>query len=125
MEHCNGGSFEKYIEDHKHCSEELIWKFLREFCRGYEVLYDLHVVHRDIKPENILVHNNTFKIVDFGFSKKLYHHSIEQNLSIKGTPLYMAPELEFDQKGSSKLDMFSLGIVVFQFAFNDFPFYKK
>ena len=71
-----------------------------------------------------MIHNGVFKIADFGFSKKLNHHNIEQNLSIKGTPLYIAPELEFDQKGSSKVDMFSLGIMLFRFAYSEYPFYN-
>ena len=93
MEYCNGGTFEKYIEQNWNCAEELIWRFLRDFCKGYKVLYDLHLIHRDIKPENILIHNGKFKIADFGLSRKLNHHSIEQNISMKGTPLYLAPEL--------------------------------
>lgn len=91
MEFCNGGSFETYINRNQNCSEEIIWRFLREFAKGYQVLYDTHLVHRDIKPENILIHNGKFKIADFGLSRKIDHHNLTQNLSVKGTPLYIAP----------------------------------
>ena len=36
---------------------------------------------------------------------------------MKGTPLYMAPELKFEESGSSKVDVFSLGIVLYRLAF--------
>ena len=95
MEYCNGGSFEKYIFKHPNLEEAKIWSFLRDFCRGYRVLYDSHLIHRDIKPDNILIHNGVVKIADFGFVKKVNHHRIVQNISSKGTPVYMAPELNF------------------------------
>ena len=64
---------------------------MKDFVKGYRVLYDCHLIHRDIKPENILLHNGTFKIADFGLSRKMNHHNLTQNLSVKGTPLYIAP----------------------------------
>ena len=50
------------------------------------MLFDNEVVHRDIKPENILIHNG-----DFGLSKSVQNTEIIENMSAKGTPLYMAP----------------------------------
>ena len=55
------------------------------------MLFDNEVVHRDIKPENILIHNGDFKIADFGLSKSVQNTEIIENMSAKGTPLYMAP----------------------------------
>jgi serine/threonine protein kinase len=37
---------------------------------------------------------------------------------VKGTPLYIAPELQFESQGNSKIDVYSFGIVVFRLAFN-------
>lgn len=38
---------------------------------GCKFLYDNGIFHRDLKPANILIHNNTIKIGDFGFCKRL------------------------------------------------------
>ncbi|ETO12546.1 hypothetical protein RFI_24828, partial [Reticulomyxa filosa] len=61
-----------------------------------DALYFLHshsVIHRDIKPQNILLcGDNCVKLCDFGFAKTLPSESTVLT-SIKGTPLYMAPEL--------------------------------
>lgn len=84
------------------------------------------MVHRDIKPENILVHNGIIKIADFGFSLKVNHHNLNQNMSAKGTPLYIAPEIQEGGEANSKVDVFSLGIVLYRLAFNGVhPFYDE
>ena len=100
MEYCNGGNFEKYLYDSKYnVPEEKIWFFLKQFCEGYQVLYDNKIIHRDIKPENILLHNGNIKIADFGLSKVVKDPEIQHNFSVKGTPIYMAPEIPEQKEG--------------------------
>jgi serine/threonine protein kinase len=45
---------------------------------------------------------------------------------MKGTPIYMAPELHFEKEGNSKIDIFSLGVVIYRLAFEGkFPFFDQ
>ena len=98
MEYCNQGNLEKYIFDHKNdLPEEKIWFFLKQFCDGYKVLYDRNIIHRDIKPENILIKNGNFKISDFGLARMIQNVEVTQNISSKGTPLSMAPEIHCEK----------------------------
>lgn len=123
MEYCNGGSFEKYIMKNRSISELEIWELVKQFCKGYQVLFDNNLIHRDIKPDNILMHNGQIKIADFGLARKVFDSRVTQNLSSKGTPLYMAPELEFKSEGSSKIDVFSFGIVLYRLVYRgEYPF---
>jgi fused-like protein len=49
-----------------------------------------------------------------------------ENLSFKGSPLYMAPEIVDNKEGNSKIDVFSLGCVVYQLAYDgNQPFYSE
>ncbi len=109
-------------------SDDEIHTFLSQFCEGYKALLAEGVIHRDIKPENVMISDGIFKIADFGLAKfvKPEEASINANLSSKGTPLYMAPELYFEKAGSNKVDVFSLGLVLYRMAFRGVhPFYDE
>lgn len=42
---------------------------MSDLLSGIRALLKIGIIHRDIKPANILIHDNTFKITDFGFAK--------------------------------------------------------
>ena len=69
------------------------------------------VLHRDVKPGNILHSRSdgSFKLADFGISDWLTATLGNTNTSIKGTPLYMAPE-QYQEEGrtSDKSDIWGL-----------------
>jgi serine/threonine protein kinase len=60
-------------------------------------LHSNRIIHRDMKPQNILIGaNGTVKLCDFGFARAMSCSTMVLT-SIKGTPLYMAPELVQEQ----------------------------
>lgn len=42
---------------------------MKDILKGYKILYDKNIVHDDLTPKNILIHDNIFKISDFGISE--------------------------------------------------------
>lgn len=88
-------------------------------------LYYLHshrILHRDLKPPNILLDKNyRGKLCDFGLSRNMTLGT-QILTSIKGTPLYMAPELLEGRGYSHEADLWSLGCIIYEMLAGESPF---
>lgn len=69
-------------------------------------------LHRDIKPANILFKNGNIKIADWGFSRLL--EAGQTACSFIGSPAYMAPEILKGEDYTSKADVWSLGVLLYE-----------
>jgi len=85
-----------------------------DMCSALEVCRKHNIIHRDIKPQNIFVSSNgNFKLGDFGIARTV--EKTTSGLSKKGTYTYMAPEVYKGQPYNVNVDIYSLGIVLYQF----------
>ncbi|XP_026475229.1 serine/threonine-protein kinase fused-like [Ctenocephalides felis] len=88
-------------------------------------LYYLHshrILHRDLKPQNILQDvDGKFKLCDFGLARTMTTGT-HVLTSIKGTPLYMAPELMSEQPYDHQADLWSLGCIIYETLVGEPPF---
>ena len=93
---------------------------ISQTCRGLQAAHERGLVHRDMKPSNIFVmDDDSVRIIDFGVVHKSDHHTTK---GLKGTLLYMSPEL-IEMKGISPLsDVFSLGVVAYETLTQRKPF---
>lgn len=98
---------------------------------GYEILKGLHymekeknIFHRDLKPENICIGKlGEIKLVDFGSCTELTDYYCDTEV---GTRCYMAPEIYINGKYKpGKSDVWSLGIMLYEFVFGKHPFLKR
>ncbi len=84
------------------------------------------VIHRDIKPGNILVTPDMdVKMGDFSIA--LFTESdltVTQPMGVMGSPLYMSPEQINDQEVTSRTDLFSLGVVMYEMLTGRHPFHS-
>lgn len=84
-----------------------------DLCRALEVCQKYNIIHRDIKPANIfLSETGDFKLGDFGVARIA---SATTGASTRaGTVNYMAPEVFRGEKYTSNVDIYSLGLVMYQ-----------
>ena len=122
MEYCDGGDFDKLINSHKRLREGQARQYFFQLMKGLHYLREQKILHRDLKPANILLtHNKTIlKIADFGFARKFAEEDLSQTFC--GTPLYMAPELYTEGQYSSKSDLWSVGVMLYQSLFGKAPY---
>jgi serine/threonine protein kinase len=83
---------------------------------------DPPIIHRDIKPENILLDaDGAVKLADFGWSN-FFQDDSQKRQTYCGTPEYLAPEM-IKQKGHDKsLDIWNLGVLLFELLTGSPPF---
>jgi serine/threonine-protein kinase ULK/ATG1 len=77
----------------------------------------------DLKPQNILltsVNNPCLKLADFGFAQYMKEDKISK--SLRGSPLYMAPEILKNKVYDSKVDLWSVGVILYEVIFGYAPF---
>ena len=85
----------------------------RKLCAGLAAAHDKGVLHRDLKPANIMLNGEgEVVIMDFGLAEVA--ELIPQDQVRFGTPAYMAPEQLAGKEVTSKSDIYSLGLVLYE-----------
>ncbi|KAA6372758.1 MAG: hypothetical protein EZS28_031715, partial [Streblomastix strix] len=111
----------------------IIRAIMNQLLEALRYIHSKGLIHRDIKPANILLHNPPgtgrviCKIADFGEMKVKSQIDQSTNVQPAGTLVYMPPELllgDGDQfrKADEKIDIWSLGIILYQIVYHTFPF---
>uniref|UniRef100_A0A0E0LGF9 mitogen-activated protein kinase kinase kinase n=1 Tax=Oryza punctata TaxID=4537 RepID=A0A0E0LGF9_ORYPU len=125
LEYVHPGSINKYVKQHYGAmTESVVRNFTRHILRGLAFLHGQKIMHRDIKGANLLVDvSGVVKLADFGMAKHL--STAAPNLSLKGTPYWMAPEmvqatLNKDVGYDLAVDIWSLGCTIIE-MFNGKP----
>ncbi|XP_031428323.1 serine/threonine-protein kinase 36 isoform X2 [Clupea harengus] len=97
-------------------------------CQLVSALFYLHshrILHRDMKPQNILLgKGGVVKLCDFGFARAMSVSTLVLT-SIKGTPLYMSPELVEEKPYDHTADLWSLGCILYELHTGVPPFYTN
>jgi len=125
MELASGGElFDEIVKVGKY-SEKDAARFVRQITDAVAYLHRKGIVHRDLKPENLLLSIKegvpTLKLADFGLSKVMEATAVLETQC--GTPGYVAPEVLKGEGYDEKVDVWSLGVILYILLCGFPPFY--
>lgn len=124
LDYMVGGDLLERIQRNHHLTESNTKCLFYQICCGVDYLHKQRITHRDLKPENILLASQEpetlVRISDFGLSRQLRENS--QMASHVGTVNYLAPEVMNSPNYTNKVDIWSLGVVLFNCLCGQYPF---
>lgn len=123
MEYCSNGNLHDLIQNFQKIEHKNAMYIFIQLVSVLEYLHlTKHIIHRDLKPKNILFDKNyNIRLIDFGFSKK-FQAKNEMFHTFCGTSEYMSPEMIQGQSYSTKTDVWSLGIILYEMIVGKRPF---
>jgi tetratricopeptide (TPR) repeat protein/predicted Ser/Thr protein kinase len=97
----------------------------KQLCAALDAAHSEGVVHRDFKPQNILLDKNEQAyITDFGLAKSLEADAgLSRSGEFLGTPRYMAPEQVEGRGIDHRVDIYALGLIMYEMLTGDVPFH--
>lgn len=122
MEFVIGRELKSHFEKDERFPIAEISRIMGELLDALEYSHNYGVVHRDIKPANIIIRpNGQVKVADFGIAR-IESSQYTQAGTVLGTPAYMSPEQFMGQTVDRRSDIFSAGVVLYQFLTGERPF---
>ena len=122
MELVNGRELKEYFEKNERFGTADAVRILSQILAALGYSHRLGVVHRDIKPSNVfLLPDGTVKVADFGIAH-IESSELTQVGTVLGTPAYMSPEQILGLPVDGRSDLFSVGVILYQFLTGERPF---
>ncbi|XP_025027174.1 serine/threonine-protein kinase ULK3 isoform X3 [Python bivittatus] len=127
MEYCAGGDLSRFIHTRRILPEKVACIFLQQLAAcALKFLHDKNISHLDLKPQNILLRSLQkphLKLADFGFAQHMSPR--DEKHVLRGSPLYMAPEMVCSRQYDARVDLWSVGVILYEALFGRPPFASK
>ena len=122
MEFITGRELKSFFDRNERFPIPEVARIMTQLLGALDVAHRNGVVHRDIKPGNIyLLEDGTVKVADFGIAR-VESSSLTQAGMALGTPPYMSPEQFMGHTLDGRSDLFSAGVILYQFLTGERPF---
>lgn len=125
-EFIDGQTLTQWMIDHPRPDLETIRGITEQIAKGLRAFHRKEMLHQDLRPDNIMIDKTgTVKIIDFGSTRVtgvVEAAPLAGREDILGTAQYTAPEYFLGEGGSSRSDIFSLGVVTYQMLTGRLPY---
>lgn len=125
-EFVEGQTLSQWMIDHPDPSLESVRDIIEQVSIGLRAFHRMEMLHQDLRPENIMIdQTGTVKIIDFGSAKVagvVETGPAQQGDEMLGTIQYSAPEYFTGDVGTSRSDLFSLGVIAYQMLTGKLPY---
>ncbi|CAM6095425.1 unnamed protein product [Calypogeia fissa] len=119
LEYAAKGELYKELQRCEVFPEKRAAKYIASLAHALMYCHEKHVIHRDIKPENLLLgKRGELKVADFGWSV----HACKRRKTLCGTLDYLPPEMVQGKEHDTGVDVWSLGVLCFEFLYGFPPF---
>ncbi|XP_036121047.1 serine/threonine-protein kinase ULK3 isoform X1 [Molossus molossus] len=126
MEFCAGGDLSRFIHTRRILPEKVARVFMQQLASALKFLHERNISHLDLKPQNILLSSLEkphLKLADFGFSQHM--SPWDEKHVLRGSPLYMAPEMVCQRQYDARVDLWSVGVILYEALFGQPPFASR
>ena len=125
MEYISKGNIYGLIpqDKKKRLSSQIVASLIKDVISAVYYLHNMNppIIHRDIKPENVLLGDRMVaKLTDFGWSN--YMQEDAKRTTVCGTPIYLAPEIIKEQGHDERVDIWCIGVLLFELTTATVPF---
>ena len=125
-EYIEGQTLAQWMIDNPKPDLETVRGIVEQIAKGLRAFHRLEMLHQDLRPANIMIDSaGTVKIIDFGSTKVAgiteIASPIEQS-HLQGTAQYTAPEYILGESGTSRSDLFSLGVITYHMLTGKLPY---
>jgi serine/threonine protein phosphatase PrpC len=126
MEFVEGQTLRQWMIDNPRPDLETVRGIVEQIASGLQAFHRMEMLHQDIRPDNVMIDKTgTVKIIDFGSTR--VKGVVEASPStdrddILGTVQYTAPEYFLGESGTTRSDLFSLGVIAYQMLTGRLPY---
>jgi aurora kinase len=125
MEYISKGNIYSLIprDRKKKLQSQVVASLMKDVISAVYYLHNMNppIIHRDIKPENVLLSEGLIgKLTDFGWSNYLQEEN--ERYTVCGTPIYLAPEIINETGHDERVDIWCIGVLLFELSTGNPPF---